>query len=72
VRLREGLYGDEGNTHAQLIKVGAIDGVGAGGIGGHLRAELLSVLDAGVGGADEIGGAFRTAAGPLAGWREGC
>ena len=69
VGLGERRYGDEGNAHAELIKVRAIDGIPAGGIGGRLRAELLNVLDAGVGGADGVGGTLRTAAGLLGGWR---
>jgi hypothetical protein len=62
-------YGDEGDAHAELIKVGAFGGVRASGVGGHLGTELFGVLDAGVGGADEVVGALGAASGLFTGWR---
>ena len=59
----------KGMRTPELIKIGAIGGIGASGVGGHLRAEPFRVFDAGVCGADEIVGAFGTAAGLFAGRR---
>ena len=67
VALGEGRDGDEGNADSELIKVGALGRVGAGGIGSEGRAERDGVVQAGVGVAEEVGVALCAAAGLKAG-----
>ena len=71
VALGEGRDGDEGNADSELIEVGALRRVGAGGIGGEGGAERDGVVQAGVGVAEEVGVALGPAAGLQAGGRVG-